>query len=1090
MKVVEQAIRFPVTTAVGAILLVLFGGIALFRIPVQLTPTVEEPEVSVQTVWPGASPQEVEREIVDEQEEQLKGLEGLVRMESTSSDSSGQITLTFQAGTEIDTALLKVGNRLEQVPSYPPDADKPVISSVGANRSAIAWFILRPTEEDGYEGDMQHLFTFLDEEVKPQLERVDGVAQINVFGGREQEMQVVVDPAALAARQITVPELMTALDRENRNVSGGDFTEGKRRYIVRTVGEYTSPEEIEDVVVAVRGGTPVYVRDVAEARIGYRKAGARTFFFGQPMIAFNAIRATGSNTLEVMDGLQGAVEDVEAELLAPRGLRVTQAYDETDYIESAIDLVQQSLVLGGILAVVVLLLFLRSRSSTLIVAVAIPISLVGTFLMMWWFDRTLNVISLAGMAFAVGMVVDNSIVVLENIYRHRQMGKGRFRAAHDGASEVWGAVLASTLTTIAVFLPVLFVQQEAGQLFADIAIAISCAVALSLIVAITVIPSMAGKILGTAEAPTFGGGGGGGGQAGAEAPDAEEGGDGEDGVDDPEAEGRSFKNLWGFVPHAVGVNTWISDRVYWITGSTFRRLAVVVGLTGAAVAFSWLLAPKAEYLPTGNQNFIFGIIQPPPGHSLDENAELRHRYTENLSHLWTTPAAEAAELPGGGVQGFFFVATNGNVFMGARSRDPQRARELLGPFNEVNRSIPGAIAFATQPSIFQRGLGEGRNIDVEIVGPELEQLVALGGEIFGQVMAELPDAQARPLPSLDLGNPEVQVKTDRRRAAEVGLSNRDLGMAVSALVDGAQASEYRHQGREIDLRVMARADELAERTHLLEQLPIATPSGELVTVGSVADVSVVRGPAQIAHRERQRAITIQVTPPEDMPLQQAMETIEEEIVQPMRDSGRLGGLYRVRMSGSADKLTVTAQALLWNFILAVVITYLLMAALFESFLYPFVILFSVPLAAMGGFLGLGLVNVFTYQALDVLTMLGFIILVGTVVNNAILIVHQSLNHMRDQAMAARDAIRESVSTRVRPIFMSVATSVFGMLPLVLFPGPGSELYRGLGSVVVGGLVVSTVFTLFLVPALFSLVLDWREALAERFRSEGPEPAEA
>ena len=1085
MKVVEQAIRFPVTTAVGAILLVLFGGIALFRIPVQLTPTVEEPEVSVQTFWPGASPQEVEREIVDEQEEQLKGLEGLVRMESTSSDSSGSITLSFQAGTDFDTALLKVANRLEQVPSYPPDADKPVISSVGANMSAIAWFILRPSDEDGYEGDMSQLFTFVDEEVKPQLERVDGVAQINVFGGREQEMQVVVDPAALAARQITIPELMAALDRENRNLSGGDFTEGKRRYIVRTVGEYTSPEEIEDVVVAVRGDTPVYVRDVAEARIGYRKPGARTFFFGEPMIAFNAIRASGSNILEVMAGLQGAVEDVEAELLAPRGLQVTQAYDETQYIESAIDLVQQSLILGGILAVVVLLLFLRSRSSTLIVAVAIPISMVGTFLMMWWFDRTLNVISLAGMAFAVGMVVDNSIVVLENIYRHRQMGKGRFRAAHDGASEVWGAVLASTLTTIAVFLPVLFVQEEAGQLFADIAIAISCAVALSLVVAITVIPSMAGKILGTAAAPGFASGsvrgdGGGG-----------EGGDGEDDAADVdgEAEGRAFRNLWGFAHRAAGVNRWVADRVYWITGSTARRLAVVVGFTVAAVGLSWLLAPKAEYLPTGNQNFIFGIIQPPPGHSLDENADLRHRYTENLSHLWTTPAAEAAELPGGGVQGFFFVATNGNVFMGARSRDPQRARELLGPFNEVNRSIPGAIAFASQPSIFQRGLGEGRNIDVEIVGPELEQLVALGGEIFGQVMAMLPDAQARPLPSLDLGNPEVQVKTDRRRAAEVGLSNRDLGVAVSALVDGAQASEYRHQGREIDLRVMGQADELAERTHLLEQLPIATPSGELITVGSVADVSVVRGPAQIAHRERQRAITIQVTPSEDMPLQQAMEVIDTEIVQPMRDSGRLGGLYRVRMSGSADKLTVTARALLWNFILAVVITYLLMAALFESFLYPFVILFSVPLAALGGFLGLGLVNVFTYQALDVLTMLGFIILVGTVVNNAILIVHQSLNYMRDQAMEARDAIRESVSTRVRPIFMSVATSVFGMLPLVLFPGPGSELYRGLGSVVVGGLVVSTVFTLFLVPALFSLVLDWRLALAERFGRE-PEPAEA
>ncbi len=1055
MNLVEGSIRYPVRVAVGAILLLLFGSLALLRIPVQLTPTVDEPEVTVSTVWPGASPQEIEREIVDEQEEQLQGLEGLLRMESTSSDSFGSITLTFRTGTEVDSALLKVSNRLQQVPSYPADADKPVVQSGDANANAMAWFVLLPTEDGGNGGEIPSELTFFDNFVKPEIERVPGVGTVNVFGGREREMQVIADPAALSARGITIVDLMTAIDRENRNYSAGDFDEGIRRYVVRTVGEYSTPEEIGDVVVALKNDVPVYVRDVARVEASFSKRDAEIFYFGRPTLAFNAVRAPGANLLEVMSEIKETLVRINRELLADRGLYIALVYDSTEYIESAIDLVQQSLMLGGALAIVVLLLFLRSRSSTFVVAAAIPISVVGTFLMMAAFGRTLNVISLAGMAFAVGMVVDNSIVVLENTYRHRQRGKDRFRAALDGAREVWGAVLASTLTTIAVFLPILFVREEAGQLFRDIALAISCAVGLSLLVAMTVIPSLSGKILGGA-------------------------------IREPDPSG--FRGLWGGVELAGRFTEWVTDTVYRITGSTARRVAVVAGFTVGAIGLSYVLMPKAEYLPTGNQNFVFGIIQPPPGQNLQENIAMSDYYVRGLSHLWTRPPEETVNEPGGGIADYWFGAVPNMVFMGISARDPVRVRELLPEFERVNAELPGAFAYVFQSSIFQRSFGSGRSIDIELTGPELEDLIARGRQVLDGVMRELPAAQALPVPSLDLSNPEVHVRTHRRKAAELGLSNRQLGMMVNALVDGAKASDYQLEGHEVDLKVIAE-EEWDYRTHLIEQLPIAAPSGEIVTLGTVADIEVSTGPTSIAHRERQRAVTIQVTPPEEIPLQTAMETIEEKVLEPMRQSGELAGLYRARLSGTADKLTQTADALKWNFILAIVITYLLMAALFESFLYPLVILFSVPLAALGGFLGLGAVNLFSYQALDVLTMLGFIILVGTVVNNAILIVHQSLNHMRGESMAPREAIRESVRTRIRPIFMSVLTSVCGMLPLVLFPGAGSELYRGLGSVVVGGLLVSTLFTLLLVPALLSLALDARAALAERFKSLAKEPAE-
>jgi HAE1 family hydrophobic/amphiphilic exporter-1 len=654
------------------------------------------------------------------------------------------------------------------------------------------------------------------------------------------------------------------------------------------------------------------------------------------------------------------------------------------------------------------------------------------------------------MAFAVGMVVDNSIVILENIYRHRQMGKPLLDAAQDGASEVWGAVVASTLTTMAVFIPVVFIQEEVGQLFGDIALALATAVGLSLIVSITVIPCLSSRLIHASE------------------------------VDD---NAPGMKGLWGLVRLSIRSVEWVRDTVYWITGSTRRRVAVAGGATVVSLLLTFLLLPPTEYLPSGNQNFLFGILLPPPGYSIGEVGKLRELYDNDLRSLWEVQPGtpEAVKTAGGGLREFFFVALNNLAFLGVSSNDPMRVRELMPEFQKVNAKVPGAIAFTQQFSIFQGDFGES-GIDIEFSGPDLPRLIDLGREAFGRVMEAMPGAQARPVPSLDLENPEVHVVTDRRRAAELGVSNRDLGFAVRSLVYGAKASDYLDEGHEIDLVVKAEPGE-EHRTHLLEQLPIAAPDGRLVTLGAVAAVAPVNGPVEILHSERQRTVRILLQPREDMALQTAMDVVRTKVLQPMYDSGSLGGLYQARLSGTADKLQQAWRALSWNFLLVLVITYLLMASLFESFLYPFVIMFSVPLAGVGGVLGLRLLHTFDpTQQLDVITMLGFVILVGTVVNNAILIVHQSLNHMREEGMAPREAIREATGNRIRPIMMTVGTSVLGMLPLVLFPGAGSEIYRGLGSVVVGGLVTSTLFTLFVVPAVFSLSLDARAALAAWMRA--------
>lgn len=1072
MKLVDASIKNPITVAVGVILLVMFGLIALLRIPVQLTPNVDKAEITVNTIWPGASPQEVEREIIDEQEDVLKSVEGLVEMKSESFYSRGRVTLKFQVGTDPDTALLKVSNNLNQVPEYPDEAEEPVLVSSGSEQNAIAWIILERLNGDntGIETEYQFVKDF----VKPRFERIPGVAESEIYGGVEPEMQVTFDPNTIAAHQITIAEVATALSRENENISAGDFDEGKRKFIARTVGQYQSPNDVANVVIKYINGAPIYVHDVAEVRLGYAKPSATVSEKGRPTIAVNAKRQTGANVLQVMTGVRAAITEMNAGLLKERGLRLRQVYDETEYIESAIDLVRQNLFVGGTLAVLVLILFLRSINSTLIIATAIPISVVGTFLMMTFFGRNINVISLAGLAFAVGMVLDAAIVVLENIDRHRGLGEGRVEAAYKGTTEVWGAVLASTLTTMAVFVPVVYVQEEAGQLFKDIAIAISCAVALSLIVSITVIPTFSAKILGffrerrkaklAAKHEKLSG------VLANPAPQSE------DAKSSKPGSGLSpFKKSIRFLDRfSHNFTEGVANFNYRVTGSVPARVAVVVALTGFSLAMALWLSPPSEYLPEGNRNFVFSLLLPPPGYNLEELDKVGNTIVKELEPYWKDDASVEYREPR--IRNLFYVALGRIMFAGASTQDPLKARDLVPIFKKELRKIPGFYATSYQSSLFGRGITSGRTIDVDISGPDLTRLIQFGGRVFGQAMQLVPGSQVRPIPSLDLGNPEIQITPDRVRAASLGLAARDIGQVVDTLLDGRKVSDYQHDGKEIDLTLMG-ISSATKQTQDFENLLLRTADGRLVTLGSVADVRWVSGPTQINHIERQRAITIQVRPPRETPLETAMQTLENKVIGPLKKSGELGGLYNINLAGTADDLVVTRKALQWNFVLALAITYLLMAALFASFLYPLVIMFSVPLAAAGGFAGLWLVsNLIEYQSLDVLTMLGFIILIGTVVNNAILIVHQSLNHMRHEGMERREAIREAVRNRIRPIFMSTTTSVFGMLPLVLFRGAGSELYRGLGSVVVGGLALSTIFTLFLIPALFSLVLDARYKL--------------
>ena len=1177
MDIVKLSIARPVGVTVGVILVVMFGLIGLGSIPIQLTPTVDRPIITVTTNWTGRSPQEVVDEITKEQEERLKNVANLRNMTSVSAEGQAQITLEFNLGADISRALQEVSDSLRQVPAYPEEVDEPtIVVADGASENAIAWIILdvKPDARHKHpDFDITTLFDRLDKDVKPRLERIDGVAQINIYGGREREIQIRVDPEALAQRSISPGEVVAALRSENRNISAGSLAEGKRDYRIRVVGRYEQAWQVLDTIITYREGRPVYVSDVAEVVQDHQKQRGFVRSLGNPSIAINAIRQSNANVVQVMKNLRAELDYVSAEVIpnihpvVGPDLRLRQVYDETIYIDSAVALVQQNLWIGGLIAGGVLLIFLRSFVSTGVIALAIPISVIGTFLVLLGMGRTLNVISLAGLAFAVGMVVDNAIVVLENIFRRLQNGESPMVAAERGGREVWGAILASTLTTAAVFIPVLTIREEAGQLFGDIALAVVASVALSLIVSITVIPAACSRWMG------------------------------EYNPHNRSAWRKRFDSLFGLTIPISAAVTFLTAVIKWsITswrGYTVRP-AIIFFMTAASLLLAAKLAPPLDYLPAGNRNLVFGGLLIPPGLSIEQRSDIAQRIENQIKPFMQAdindPASIAAlpPIPRFGplppfdpvpIDNFFIGAFGDAMFCGGTSQIEDVVIPIGQLISNAMGSIPDSFGGASQASIFGRGVGGGNTIDIEISGFNLDRVRDAAGMMTNIARGRYGGFSVRPDPAnFNLQQQEVQLRLNRV-GRELGITTTELGIAVRGLVDGALAGEFLLEGESVDLVLLPRTDRVGYREQLAT-IPISTPVGRIVPLDSVVDFSEALAPQSIRRIEELPSVTIRITPPQGAPLQQVMDEINAEIIEPTRQAGLIDASMRVRLEGSAAKLDEVRASLFgtkpdttqppsaWQnalrfvayiltvagfsvggfvvyraikrndiraayggpgaillgvtlaglflavgsqpelitarFVWALLVTYLLMAALFESFLYPFVIMFSVPLAVVGGFAGLAIVHAWSLtdptkapQQLDVLTMLGFVILIGVVVNNAILLVHQARLYMVGDTetglapMPAATAVSEAARTRVRPIFMSTLTSVGGMTPLVLVPGAGSEMYRGLGSVVVGGLLVSTFFTLLLVPLLLSLVIDMqsglRSALSAATKSDTTNP---
>lgn len=1044
----EFAVHKPVILTVAILIVCIFGINAVYEVPKQMIPDLDARVVSVRTEWPGATPQDVEKEIIIEQEDYLRNIPNLDRMISTASTGSARVELEFLHGTDLTDVLIRVNNALAQVPDYPENVDEPRIVTTSTSDNPFMFFRVVLLPGNPHKVNVGAMRDFIIDHVGTQVERVQGVAEVEVWGGADRQIQIYVDPARLAEREITLLELRNAIRGRNRDVSGGDLDAGKRRYIVRTIGRFETLDDIEDLIIARRNGVPVRLKDVGYAQLDSFEIRTVSYANGEPNVTVGVRRMIGANVVTTMDDVMVAVAELNAGVLAAQGLQMLLSSEDVQYVKDAVSVVAQNLAIGALLAVIVLYLFLGSGWATVIGAMGIPICTVVAFFGLMVTGRTINVISLAGVAFAIGMTLDNSIVVLENIYRHIAQGKPRLDAAITGVREVWPAVLASTLTTVFVFLPVVFVEEEAGQLYSDIAIAISASILMSMIIAITLVPAAAGRLL---------------------------------------SEPRDAKH--NLLQRAgADATRRVLRTVDWVISTTPRRLvliALVLGVSGSVIG---LLTPKAEYLPEGEEQKIFAFMFSPPGYNIDSMDEILRELNRDLvPHIGADPARYAngeAEYPA--LNFMIGYARAGSVMLIPEATSRGQVDDLVATVGARFREIPGVISFASRGSIFASNTGGSRSINLDISGTDLVSLFETGFRTFVKSKEIFDNPQVRPQPSsLTMGQPLLEVRPDWERATELGFDTSELGYAIWAFTDGAFVDEFFLGDDKIDMFLYS-TQGVIERPGDLKNVLLYSPDGGVIPLEAIAEVSQTVNTETIRRVDGRRTITLSIIPPRDIALETGVERVREMIAELSADPDFISSGITLRISGASDRLNATRLALADNFVIAIIVSYLLLVAIFSHWGYPLFVMLTVPIGISGGIVGLWFMNFIgarlgqfglpvIQQPFDVITMLGFLVLIGTVVNNPILLVEKTLSGIRAGADVKR-AVLDSVRARLRPIVMSTITTVFGLSPLVLNPGAGTELYRGLGVIVLFGLLFSSIVTITFMPALLSLVLETRARL--------------
>ncbi|KAE9636283.1 MMPL family transporter [Defluviitalea raffinosedens] len=1017
MKLSKVSIQRPVTTVMVVFIVILLGIVSMGKLPVDLLPSIEYPYALVMTSYNGAGPQEIESLITKPLESVVGTVSNVKNITSTSSNGSSMIFVEFNDGTDMDVATLNMREKIDLIKGMlPEDADDPMVMEVSPDMMA--------TMQIGISGsdDLVKLKQIVEDEITSKIERVEGVASVNISGGKEKEIRITLLPDKLKGYNITPSTVAQSIAAENLNLPVGEVKQGTSSLTVRALGEFSSIEEIRNLPITTAGGV-IYLRDIAEVEEVFKEMTSYAYINGKPSISLSVQKQSTANTVQVSKAVNKALDRLRAEL---KDIEITMIYDTAEFINLSINNVASTAISGGILAVFILFIFLRNIRSTFIVGTAIPVSIVATFALMYFSGLTLNMVSLGGLALGIGMLVDNAIVVLENIYRHRENGEGRKDAADKGTTEVGMAVLASTLTTIAVFLPIVFVEGITAKLFKEMALTITYSLTASLVVAVTLVPMMASKILKVEK------------------------------VDEIKRRKITTKifDAWSAVLDNI-------DKVYrrvlnWTLHHRLKASLITIGVFIATLSIPVLGLVGMEFFPASDEGSFTIDVTLPKGTVIEETFEVVQQVEAKLESI--KEVQEVFVTIGGG--GMLSSGTSSNsasltVDIGSVKERERSVDEVADEVRVLVSDIPGA-EFSVSKSSSMTVTG-GSPISIEIAGDDLEKLKQIANDVVDIV--ESVEGTREVTSSFEDGIPEAQITINRQKASMYGLNMATISNTLKTAVQGSVATRFKVDGTEIDVRMVydtSRSEYLKD----IKNIAVTSPMGVNVPLSEVADISISESPTSIYRENQKRVVTVS-SALFGVDMSTAQTAIDQRLKEyPMPDG------YTYKFSGEVEQMMESFSSLGLALLLAILLVYMVLAAQFESFLHPFTIMFSVPLALTGAILGLFV----TGRTLSMPSFIGLIMLVGIVVNNAIVLIDYIIQ-LRKRGYDRTEAILEAGPTRLRPILMTTLTTVLGMLPMALGIGEGAETMAPLATAVIGGLSLSTILTLVVIPLNYTLFDD-------------------
>ncbi len=1018
MSIARGPVERPILTFIIFLIIIILGLVSLSRLSIDLMPEVTYPTISVITSYGNVGPQEMEELITRPIEEALAAVQGVEEIVSTSTEGRSMVRVLFDWGMELDVAANDIRDRIDRVLGrLPEDIERPMIRKF--DLSAFPILIMGVSSNL----DPLDLRQIMEDQVKYRLERVPGVAAVDIWGGLMREIHVELQAAQLKALGLSTDVILTALRNENRNIPAGLYEKGNFEILIRTQGEFQTLDEIENTVITMRQGTPIQIRDVANVTDSWEEVRRIIRIDGKPGLRISISKQSGANTVKVAEAVKEEVERINRDI--PQ-VRLLSLIDTSKYIRQSINNVGNATVLGGILAIIILFLFLRNISSTAIIATAIPISVLATFGLMYFGGFTLNIMTFGGLALGIGMLVDSAIVVLENIYRHRESGKSPKESALIGTSEVWSAIMASVLTTIVVFFPVVFIRGMSGIMFQQMAYVVSFSLLCSLLVALTLIPMLSSRFL-------------------------------------------------HYRPSRQGINTGRLQKFYSVSETTFRRVEerygnflqwalghrkIVVGVTAILFIFSIILIRfiGVELMPTADEGEVRIEMEMAVGTRLEVLDQTTKVVEEIVRREVPEMVSMLTRIGGGGYRSSGGHTGRIQATLVSKGERKRSSEQIANDLRKSLQGIPG-VTIRTRPGrglfLLRMGSSSGENVSVEIRGYDLKTAQDLAHRVE-QVIKEVPGITDTRI-SRQEGSPEQIIRIDRQKAADLGLTVSRIGDALETAVGGSHASYFRDSGKQYRILVRLSEEDRRDLNDLLD-LTVINNRGESVILRNVVNTIPREGPVSLERKDQERIITINANF-----TGRDMGSVISDIRAQLR-SVPVPKDFVILFGGDYEEQQEAFRELMFGFILALLLVYLVMTGQFESFRDPFVVLFSIPMAIIGIVVTMILTGtIFSMQA-----FIGCIMLAGIVVNNAILLVDYTNLLRRSEGMSLMEAIKLSGSRRLRPILMTTLTTVLGLMPLSFGLGEGGETQAPLARVVIGGLISSSLITLILVPVMYSI----------------------